>query len=74
MAHEAGHGHFFKGGGKGIGKAVHKNSLSLLANMGKPIAIVSGAISGKDAAEKEEYGEKQDKLSRHASWAAPTIA
>lgn len=76
LSHELGHAHYRTNKDAGaVGKYSHKLYKALGSNKTPKRAgmagIVSGYMSGANAAKKEAKGEKESKLSRHSSWAVP---
>ena len=80
IAHELGHAHFDveKGAGTRIGKAAHKVYLGGggtygFAGHSQNAAIIAGIGSGIAKAKAEEQGKQENKVVRHAAWAAPVL-
>lgn len=76
LSHELGHAHYHTNKDAGaVGKYSHKLYKALGSNKtskrARMAGIVSGYMSGANAAKKEAKGEKESKLSRHSSWATP---
>ena len=79
LSHELGHRHFFKDKDAGtVGKTAHKlydkMGGSLRSASYAPItASIAGKITGKRKARKEEEGEKESAINKHAAWVAPIV-
>lgn len=81
LSHELGHKHYFKDkDANKIVKGAHKiydgTGGSLVNGYLTPgvTGVTAGIVSGKRKAQKEDKGEKESKLNKHISWAAPLIA
>ena len=81
LSHELGHRHYFKDKDAGkVSKAAHKiyekTGGSLVNGYIAPAAtgVTAGIITGKRKARKEDKGEKESIVNKHASWVAPIIA
>lgn len=80
IAHELGHAHFDveKGAGTRIGKVAHKVYLGGGGTYGfvrhsRNAAILAGISSGISKARAEKQGKEENKVARHAAWAAPVL-
>lgn len=73
LSHELGHAHHSSKRSKNIfGKASHKlMAVGKIVDKASPIV---GFASGLNAAKKESEGEEEGKVSKHISWALPTVS